>query len=509
MSFRNRKLFKFEYFVIRVVFLGLLAVPFGVAGQEVADNVKPASTVNYQNTSKSGQYQAKEDAQDETVGDVVDSRSSDANTPMLQGEDAQRIEALLQQADFPDKAREMSFEEVLEAAGSRNLSVAEARIEIEKANVRIKQAWTPLLPSVQAEMQYVRADHADEVDFGGRSIVVNPANTLTGGITAGMPLVNAGIWKGIQISKTAEELTKLSVEEIKRTVTFGAAKAYYTALMSLSLIDLYKVQIRSTCHHLYVAKQKLKAGSGLKIDVLRASIEMERVERSLVNARLSLASACDALGVLIGENTLVIPKKSEIKTVVSGDEKTMIQQAEKSRLDLAVQQKNIELAKEQIRAAQRVLLPSLNLGWKGTYKFTSTGDMGDSDKSRWYLSLNLTIPLFKYSDYPKIKENRIAQRQAEIKIERMIQDMGQIVRQAYREYQTSLINVESAERQMELAKESMKIAEKAFEVGAGTSLEVTDARRTVLEVELNYVNSMLKTQLALLNLLEAIGEPLL
>ena len=429
-----------------------------------------------------------------------------AEPPKPEGDNAVRIEALLNQPDLPASTREIGLDEALEEADSRNLSLVEIRMEIEKADVSIKQAWSGVMPTAQAEMQYVRADHADVVDFSGQSIEVNPANTLTGGLAVNLPLVNASIWQGIKISKSGKELAGLSVEELKKTVLFSTAKAYYTALMSGALVDLYKAQIRSTHHHLTVAEQKLKAGSGLRIDVLRASIDLEKAEKSLSNARLALATACDALGVLVGEDTLVRPKPSAELRPLSDDENALFEQAQKSRLDLAVQRKNVEVAEEQIGAAWRVLLPSLNLSWNGSYKFTDPGAMGDTDNSRWYLYLNLVVPLFNYGNYPQITGGKVAKRQAEVKIERLMQNMGREVRQAHREYQTSLIDASSAERQWELAEETLKIAETAFEAGAGTSLEVTDARQTSLEAEVNLVSTKLKTQLALLTLLETVGE---
>ena len=423
-----------------------------------------------------------------------------------EGDKAVRIEALLSQPDLPASTRAVTLDEALEEADSRNLSLVEIRMEIEKADVSIRQAWGAVMPTAQAEMQYVRADHADVADLGGQSIEVNPANTVTGGLAVNLPLVNASIWQGIKISKSGKELAGLSIEELKKTVLFSTAKAYYTALMSEALVELYKAQIRSTYHHVAVAEHKLKAGSGLRIDVLRASIDLEKAEKSLSNARLSLATACDALGVLIGKETLVRPKTSAEIRPLSDDENALFEQAQKSRLDLAVQRKNVEIAQEQIGAAWRVLLPSLNLSWKGTYKFTDPGAIGDTDKSRWYLYLNLVVPLFNYGDYPQITGGKVAKRQAEVKIERLMQNMGREVRQAHREYQTSLIDASSAERQWDLAKETLKIAETAFEAGAGTSLEVTDARQTALEAEVNLVSTKLKTQLALLTLLETVGE---
>ena len=429
--------------------------------------------------------------------------------------DGARIEALLAKEDLPGVTREISLVEALELTDSRNLTLAVIRTELKAAEIKIKQAWAAMMPVAQGHIQYVRADHADTVSMGGLtggpggSIEINPANTVTGGISVNLPLVNANLWKGLEMAKTGAELAALTVEEQRRTVLFGTAQAYYTALMSRSLVSLYKEQIRATVHHVTVAEKKLAAGSGLRIDVLRAGIELEKAEKALSNAKLTLATACDALGTLTGLDTLVLPKSEERLSFSATNENALTQKAEKSRVDLDLQRKNLKLAEQQIDAAWFKLLPSLSLAWQGTYKFTSPGDMGDTDRSRWNLMLNLTVPLFNCSDIVRISEGKVAQRKAALQLESLTQDIGQNVRQAYREYQTALTDVESAKRQFVLAEESLKLSEAAFAAGAGTSLEVTDASRTQIEAGVNVLTSELKSQLALLNLLQIIGaEPL-
>jgi outer membrane protein len=426
-----------------------------------------------------------------------------------------RIEALLSLEDLPGVTRKISLKEALEFSDSRNLSLAAVRMEIEKADKKVKQAWTAVMPTAQAEMQYTRADHADKANLGGftgvegSSIVINPANTLTGGISVNLPLVNAGAWKGIQLAGTSADLAELTVEDSRRAVLFATAQAYYTALMSRSLVALYKEQIRSTAHHLTVAERKFTAGSGLRIDVLRAGIDLEKAEKALSNAKLSLATACDALGILTGLDALVLPMPAPDLSAPVSDEQALVQEAANARTDLLLQRKSLKLARQQIDASWMALLPSLNMSWKGTYQFSDLSAMSDADRSRWNLFLNLTVPLFNHSDNLKIVEGKVAARQAELQIENLSQSVGQAVRQARREYQTALTDAQSARRSLDLAEETLNLSETAFEIGTGTSLEVTDSRRTHIEAEVNLVTSELKTQLALLNLLQAVGrEPL-
>ena len=80
------------------------------------------------------------------------------------------------------------------------------------------------------------------------------------------------------------------------------------------------------------------------------------------------------------------------------------------------------------------------------------------------------------------------------------------VRQERRNYLTALASVEIAERQSAMGKEALALVEAAYEAGTGSSLEVTDARRTALSAVISLASKKLEAQIALLKLLFAIGE---
>lgn len=440
------------------------------------------------------------------LGDHLEASSSAGET---QFEAAMtKAEELMASPDLPEGTRTASLKEALRLTLARNLSLKQIRMELEKADAKLWQARGYLMPIVQAEATYVMADHNVEVNFGGGSMELSPKHTASGSLTATMPLVNAGIWKSVRLAEKGTEMANLSIREARQSILYGTAQAYYSALLSQTLVTLYKDQITATKAHLRVAEQKYLAGSGLRIDVLRAGIDFEQAEEDLLNARLSLASSCDALGVLSGVDGMLSPETVAILPEIDTDvtDKTLVDDASRDRLDMQMAQIKAQLAADQVDSVVASLFPTLNLTWQGTLQMTEPVGLGADDRTRWNLIFGLTIPLFNYSTYATIRENRAAQKQAELNIEVLARDIGQEVRLAHREYQTSLTNVKGAARRVKLASESLELAEAAYTAGAGTSLDVTDARRMYLQAELNLATTELKTQLSLLQLLQNIGK---
>lgn len=132
-------------------------------------------------------------------------------------------------------------------------------------------------------------------------------------------------------------------------------------------------------------------------------------------------------------------------------------------------------------------------------------DMGSPDRSR----LTLTVPIYNHFRYGDLDHKRAAHHQAQIELEETKRDASLRVRKSRRDYQTALASVETAAKQSTLAEEGLKIAEASYRSGAATSLDVTQARRDFTATAVNLATQRLKAQIALLNLLDAVGTDLL
>jgi len=415
----------------------------------------------------------------------------------------------------PEAEVVLSLSDALDLANSRNLTLAQTRIEIDKARARVKQSWAAVTPVVTAGLGYTHLDHPDEIDTGammggapgaGGTIVTRKQDDLHGSLTAILSIIDGSSWATIEAAETGEDLSRLTVEQARDAVLYATAQAYYSAMMAKTLVDLRAEQIVSAEHHYDVATRKDAAGTGLRIDVLRARTDLETARRDLDAARLSLDTARDALGVLTGAGGLPLTESMEDLVGSSPGEGEIPPRGFSARKDLAVLRKTVDLQDDQATAAWMSLLPTLAATWQGTHQFTETGDMGDTDRTRWTLMLNLTVPIFNYYTYGDIAAKRAALRQASLQLEEKEQSAGREVRQARREYLNALGAIETAQLQVDLAREALDISTRAFEAGAGSSLDVTVARSTAAAAEVGLVTSRLQARLSLLALLQAAGE---
>jgi outer membrane protein TolC len=456
-------------------------------------------------------------------------------TPSTSGRDANTLAGAAGHTPLPETplisdekftpGEPITLAEALDAAAKRNLDLAEATLEIDKARAGLKKSWGLVLPVIQGKFDYTHMDHEDTVNLAssiaplltamgitlppgtslGDPLLLNPQEKFLGALQVQVPLVNAEGWLTVQAAKKGVTVAQLSIETVRRQILLGTAQAYYFALSSKDLIDLYLTQIETAKEQRRVAEARFNAGRGMRIDVIRAETDIEKASQSLIAAELAFDNSRDVLAGLIGAKGLPMPLETPSLKIPSGSDADLEKRAMSSRADLKVDAAKIDLAKKQLDTVWMKFLPSLNLSFQGSYQFTDLPDMGSSDHSRWALMLGLAIPIYNHFRYGDLDEKRAIIKQAEIGLTNGEDKAGREVRKARRDYAAALSSVVTAEKQVALAEEALKLTEAAYLAGSGDSLAVTDARQTYIAAGFNHTTLKLKSQLALLTLLDAVG----
>ncbi len=416
---------------------------------------------------------------------------------------------------------EMTLAEALDAALRQNLTIEATQLEIEKAEATLSIAWGAIFPMISGKMELLHRDHEDTFDLtgsmgdllppgfaGDTETVIMPLNDLKGSLQASMPLVNLPAWYNISLAKMGIPMAELTLASVRRQMLLAVSEAYYFALMSRELIDLHLATIETASQHLRVAQAKLDAGTGLRIDVIRAETDLDQGRQELLSAHLAFDKARDTIARLTGRDDLPLPVAAPPLTLPTESNAELTQKALKKLPEIAAKRHQVEMARTQLDAVWMQFLPTLSAAWQGSYQFTKPGDLGSTDRSRWMAIFTLSVPLYNQMRYGELDKVRAEIRQASLQVEDAEKDVSLKIRNAHRDYLTSLTSVEIAERRATLSKEALTLAEAAFEAGTGSSLDVTESRRTTSSANVDLASKRLQSQLALLRLLNAIGVDL-
>ncbi len=426
----------------------------------------------------------------------------------------------------------LTLAEALAAADAQNLTLEGVRYELDRADAQLSQAVGLVLPFASAELNYRRADHEDTLDLtstltealadsleglpievdtstDSEPMVVSRRDDLSGAITVAMPVIAPESWTTIRAAGVGTDLAEASVEDARQELLLGVAQAWYAARMTGTLVQLGETQVASAEHHLDVARARVEAGTGLRIDEVRAAADLAQARQDLLDATLAWESARDALGVITGVGGLPVPTEVPIIPAPLGTDDELVQRALPLRTDLVSADVGVDLARARIHTTRAKFLPTVDLAFQATYQFTEPTDMGSTDASRWYLVTSLNVPIYDHFRYAELRDRKAALRQAEVQLEDARWQAAAEIRGARRDRDTAAAAVDIAGQQADLADEALQLTLDAYEAGAGSSLEVTDARRSAATAQVNLATTRLEADLALLSLLRATGQDML
>jgi outer membrane protein len=425
----------------------------------------------------------------------------------------------------------LTLDQALAAADERNLTLEAIRFELDRSDAQLSQTIGLVLPVASAGMTWNHADHEDTMDLTsslvdmmseafegmpveiemeeGEPSVIRRQDDLSGTVTVAMAVINAENWSTIRVAKRGAELAEASVEDARQELLLGTAQAWYAARMTGELVGLAEAQVAAAEHHREVALARIEAGSGLRIDQVRAEADLASAQQDLLDATLAWENTRDALGVLTGMGGLPTPTGDPLLAAPLGSDDDLVAAAMPHRTDLATSRATLDMSRAQLGTTWAGFAPTVDLAWQGSYQFTEPTDMGSDDRSRWSLVASLNVPLYDHFRYGELHERRAALRQAQAQLADAEAQAALGVREARRDHETATAAVQLARQQAALADEALQLTLDAYEVGAGSSLEVTDARRSASTAQVNLATTSLQADLALLGLLRESGRDML
>jgi outer membrane protein TolC len=416
---------------------------------------------------------------------------------------------------------ELTLADALRRADARNLSLAAARVEIEKSQAQLHQAWASLLPVLGGQMVYTHNDHADAFNpvaslgsvLDGLGIalpntpdlIIRRQEDLRGGLQASLPLISAQGWLGTSAARLGVDVAALTVANVREQLLFSVAQAYLAAVISRELVLIQEQQVRAARHHADVAEARQAAGDALRIDVVRAQTEVEQSKQDVLSAHLALDNARDALATLTASQELPLPAPlPNLPSAPTYDDSNLADAVE-HRPDVQAARTAVAFHQRSLTAAWMQFIPTLGVSGQYNYLFTKAPDLGSPDRSRWAALLTLSVPLYNEFRYAELDSKRAGVKQTELRAVDLANNAELEIRKAQRDYLSALALLGTAERQASLAREAFALAEAAYANGASTSLDVTDAQRARRTAEINAATQRLHSQVALLTLLKATG----
>jgi outer membrane protein TolC len=373
------------------------------------------------------------------------------------------------------------------------------------AKLQQLQALLPnLTGTAQAAVSQVNLQ-AEGLRIPGFPAVIGPFGYTDFRATLNQTLLNVSSLQSYLASKHNFESSKLSAKDSQDLVVLTVGNAYLLCLADAARISSLEAQVQTSKVSLDQAIQNHRSGVSPRLDELRARVDYQTQEQSLIAATNQYQKDEIALARVIG---LPLDQKFELTDQVPFAEfnaptvESAMAEALKNRSDLEAAQQQVKAAEKALSAAHAERYPALSAE-------VDYGEIGVNPGNS-YATLNatgkLSGPIFQEG---KLRgDARIADAQLEQARAQLNNLQGQIradVKDAILDIQSSEQLVSVAKSNVELASEALKEAQDRFQAGVSDNLAVSQAQSSVAQADDQYVSSLYQLNVSKLSLARAVG----
>ena len=287
----------------------------------------------------------------------------------------------------------------------------------------------------------------------------------------------------MRIAKLTEDNTYWTLRDTIDRIISRTRTQFYTVLLNRALITVQEESIRLLSDQLKDQQNRFEAGTVPRFNVLRAEVELANARPELIRAtnnyliaQLELAKtlglepgpggrpAFHVVGALtVSERALGLQNALEL--------------AKERRPFLKVQRRNILIEAEQIKIALAGYKPRLDASAGYELRNSRLSDDLKDTVDGWFFGFNGRWDIFDgLETYGRTKQARARLESAKINYDDSVQQVELEVQQAYAQLRQARETIQSQQKAVEQALEALRLSQERLSAGAGTQLEVLDAR---------------------------------
>jgi len=396
--------------------------------------------------------------------------------------------------------------------GNARARLAVQAIDLSKA--RAAQAKAALLPNLDGtvggqnftvNLKAFGISFANPVLAASMPDVVGPITNVDARVTGQMTVFDFSAWKRLDAAKAGIAASEAESEAARNNVADAVARAYIGALRAEAALRTAQANIALAEALRKLAAEQKDAGTGTGIEVLRAEVQIsnERVRQTLLenqlrSARLQLARLLN-LGLereLELTDSLAMPQAN----VPAIDE--ALKAAMENRKDLSAQTLRQQVARRNYEAVKWERLPSIQAF--GNYGAIGL-DLETMVPTRTY-GATMRVPLWDGGRRDARRaEAAISLRQDEIRTQDLRKQVELEVRLAIDGIESATRQLAAAEEAVQLAERELAQAQRRYEGGVTTNIEIVDAQTRTERARDNRVMALFLYNQARIDLATSMG----
>lgn len=407
-----------------------------------------------------------------------------------------------------EPAKTLSLPDALSMALAGNPALREAGARAGAASATAERARAPLAPQVRLDSRYAVTEETPSITLPppiGRTLTLGEPHSWLTTVSASQVLYSGGrLQYGARQAALAAQAAQFGQHRARQLVVYQTTTAYYTLLAAQHEREVARQSLAAAEDHLRDAQARLDARAAPRFDVLRAEVSVEEARQEAVRAESSIAVAhaalLRALGLTAGQYVAADVPAPVVAELPNLDQ--LLATAQAARPELQAADRQVAAAEAGVRAARGERGPTVSL--VGSYQLVSPET--PFQLTGWTVAAVAGLPILDGGTArAKLREAQALLAQQQAARETLRTGIAADVRAAHARLTSAREQYGVAQKRLELADETRRIAEVRYREGIGTPTEVADAQAALTRARQGVTRALTEWQLATAELEFAVG----
>jgi outer membrane protein TolC len=403
---------------------------------------------------------------------------------------------------------DLSLDDAIQRGLRNNLGIILQGASQRNANGQRLEELQALLPTVTGaasiNVQQVNLA-AYGLKFPGLNPIIGPFQVVDFRAYLTQNLFNLSALQNYIAAKHNFAAAKLTAQDARDLVVLTVGNAYLLCIADNGRVEAVTAELATSKVSLDQAVAAHEAGTSPRLDVLRAQVDYQNEQQTLISAKNQLEKDKLSLARAIGlplDQQFRLTDLAPYAAFNDVDPQASVDQALKTRKDLAASGEQVQSAAAQKKSAWAYQLPVASF----------TGDFGDLGQtpghshSSYNATGQVTVPVLQIAKTKGQNEVAAAQyEEAKAKLGDQAQQVNQDVRDSLLDIQAAAKLVEATHSNVELANEALSEAQQRFKAGVSDNLPVSQAQSQTEQANDQYISALYQHNIAKLSLARALG----
>lgn len=408
----------------------------------------------------------------------------------------------------------LTLSQAIAVALEKNYDIRIAQFGAQVSTVSNTYGNAGFLPSVNFLASTSRSYYNTKQEFS-TGIKVDRKNALTRNLNSSIAL-NWIVFDGMKMFATKDKLDALAAQgqtqlklQIENTISQVILR-YFEVVKQQQLIKATKETLKIYEEREKIAQKKLEIGSGSKLDLLQARVDLNAQRSALLRQNIALENAMVLLNQLLtleAINTFTVEDSITVNTNL--DFSSMKQNILANNEEVQIAKRNMAISGYTLREVKSYTMPQV--GVNVNYNFTRAKNEVGLILSNQNLGLNAGVSaswnLFNgYKTRTQIQIAKLGMATSEIAYNGVMSKVEASLQNAWKSYQNTLEILKLEEENISIAKENVTVALERFRLGTSNNIELMLAQKSYEDAITRLVTARYELKISETELLRLQGQ---